>query len=67
MSRFKRWIYDKFLPAWCREDLINRNQALIKDNEILRQENERMQAYINGMESGLRAQRRVVIRNEVVK
>lgn len=65
MTQFKRWLYLKFLPEWCREDLMETNVHLtqvILDQKI---EIDRLNAYINGLENGIRSQRRITIRNEV--
>lgn len=67
MARFKHWLYEKFLPAWCREDLLNENARLSAAVSELKNENNRLRAYINGFETAIRYQRRVVIRNEVPK
>ena len=67
MTRFKHWLYEKFLPAWCREDLLNENARLSAAVSELKNENNRLRAYINGFETAIRYQRRVVIRNEVPK
>lgn len=28
MSKLKRWLYERFLPAWCRDDLMRANELL---------------------------------------
>lgn len=67
MSKFKRWLIEKFLPAWCRDEMLDTNRDLVRAADDLRRENERLKAYINGLEDAMRAQRRIVIRNEVKK
>lgn len=67
MTMLKRWLCEKFLPAWCREELSEENERLRTANAELRQENQRLRSYINGLETAMRCQRRVVIRNEVGK
>jgi len=67
MSKLKRWLYNKFLPAWCKDELLSENQRLIQANHEQRQEIERLNAYIDGMETALRATRRITIKNEVAK
>lgn len=65
MTQFKRWLYLKFLPDWCREGLLEANAHLtqvVLDQKI---EIDRLNAYINGLENGIRSQRRITIRNEV--
>ncbi|MEM5767486.1 MAG: hypothetical protein AAGU32_04260 [Bacillota bacterium] len=65
MTQFKRWLYTRFLPAWCKEDLISTNSNLAKTVAEQRHEIDRLNAYIDGLETAMRAQRRITIRNEV--
>lgn len=65
MKKLKRWLYHKFLPAWCREELLDTNRRLLETVSELREENRRLNAYISGMETAMRGQRRIVIRNGV--
>ena len=65
VSRFKRWIFNKFLPAWCKDDLLGENERLRAAVEAQRQKIDRLNAYIDGMETAMRYQRRVTVRNEV--
>lgn len=61
MGRIKRWLIERWLPTWAREEMIDelrRRQAEIND---LREHNARLQAYIDGLEAGIRAQRRIII------
>lgn len=65
MKRFKIWLLERFLPAWAKDSVYRENQALQEENSRLKAENTRLNAYIDGLEDGIRAQRRVVINNEV--
>ncbi|WP_312281749.1 hypothetical protein [Oscillibacter sp.] len=65
MTKFKRWLYTKFLPDYCRLDLLEENKRLVEMIQRQKQEIDRLNAYINGLENGIRSQRRIVIRNEV--
>ena len=67
MRKFKRWLYDKFLPDYCRAELQDENKRLLALIQRQKQEIDQLNAYINGLESGIRSQRRIVIRNEVGK
>lgn len=67
MSKFKKWLYDRFLPMWCRDDLIEANARLMAANTEQKQEIAQLNAYIDGLEAAMRNQRRIVIRNEVNK
>lgn len=64
MSKFKQWLYNRFLPAWCRDDLMETNSRLLAANAEQKQEITKLNAYISGLEQALRA-RKIVIRNEV--
>lgn len=65
MKRFKAWLYDKFLPMWAKETLLEDNKRVLNTNRELSQEIKRLQAYIDGLERGIKAQRKTVINNEV--
>lgn len=65
VSRFKQWLYNKFLPAWCKDDLLEANARLTVAVEAQRQNIDRLNAYIDGLETAIRYQRRVTVRNEV--
>lgn len=63
MKKIKRWLLERFFPAVAKEEIaVLRREIEKRDAEI-----ERLTAYINGYESGVKAQRRVTIRNEVKK
>ena len=57
----KQWLFERFLPAWCREELLEENRRLTRRAEELWQENQCLTAYINGLETALRSQRHKVI------
>ena len=61
MSKIKTWLLERFLPAWAKDTVYQDNKRL----EGRRQELRELHAYIDGLEAGLRALRRVVIKNEV--
>lgn len=65
MTKFKRWLCERFLPTYCREELLEVNARLGKALAECRRENERLRSYIRGMETALRHQRRITVRNEV--
>lgn len=59
MGRLKRWLLERYFPAEAKETIANlRREILHKDAEIAS-----LNAYIDGLEYGIRAQRRVVINN----
>lgn len=67
MSKFKCWLYNKFLPAYAKEDLIEENERLAAVVVDQRHEIERLKAYISGMEQAMRYQKRITIHTGEVK
>lgn len=61
MKQLKRWLWERFLPLWCREDLLAENEAQRCRIDRLQAENDRLRAYIAGLEYA--ARRRVTINN----
>ncbi len=63
MGRFRKWLVNQFLPTWARESLYREIQRLEKENRVLREKNRLLNAYVDGMEAAMKAQKRVVINN----
>lgn len=63
MKRFRMWIFRTFLPIWAKESLMKENEQLKEKVNALQGEVGRLNAYIEGLESGIRAQRRIIINN----
>lgn len=61
MRNLKTWLLERFLPAWAKESVYRENQALLARLERQKQEIRELNAYIDGLEAGLRAMRRIVI------
>lgn len=57
MSRFKRWLVQRFLPVWAKETILDANKRLEYELAKLREENARLRAYAEGLELGLHAAR----------
>ena len=57
----KNWLTDKFLPMWAKQTVLAENKQLHRQNRLLRQENRELEAYIWGLESGIRAGKKVQI------
>ena len=63
IHKFKNWLWLTFLPVWAKESLLKENQQLKDKNTALQAELERLNAYVDGLEAGVRAQRRIIINN----
>lgn len=61
MRKFKRWLIERFLPAWAKETLLKENEALHQSVAELRQQISELNSYIDGLEAGIKAQRRIII------
>lgn len=59
----KKWLLERFLPMWAKETVLSDNRRLKRQNRTLRQENEQLLAYIRGLETGIRAGKRISIHN----
>ena len=60
MKKFKNWLYS-FLPVWAKDTLLSENKKLKSEIEKLKSEIETQNAYIDGLENGIRSQRKIVI------
>ena len=65
MRRFRKWLLEKFLPAWAKDSVYEDNKRLLAQLERQAQEMRELNAYIDGLETALRSMRRIVINNEV--
>lgn len=61
MRKLKHWLINKILPIWAKQELLTENQQL-RDKVIELQMKIREQAsYIEGLEDGIRSQRKIII------
>lgn len=67
IKRLKRWLIERILPVWARSELMAEIEKLKAKNQQLIAECDRLCAYIDGLENGIRSQRRIVINNGEVK
>ena len=59
MKRLKKWLIERFFPAQAKETIARlQREIVLKDAEIAS-----LNSYIDGLEFGLRSQRRIVINN----
>ena len=63
IRKFKAWLWETFLPIWAKESRLKANQKLAKQNKALLDELARLNAYVDGLEAGVKAQRRIIINN----
>ena len=61
MRKLKEWLIKSFLPTWAKETVLEELKKERREKEKLQQKNERLEAYIQGLEAGIRAQRRIAI------
>lgn len=73
MKKIKKWLVNR-APIWARASLQNDIMTLEAENQLLRAEIDRLNAYIQGLQYATRALRRItintgspreVIRNEI--
>ena len=64
MSKIKKWLYERYLPAWCRDDLMETNERLRKKVLDQKQEIDRLNAYIDGMQDAMIRQSRIIIKGK---
>ncbi|MBQ9082813.1 MAG: hypothetical protein IJY28_04865 [Clostridia bacterium] len=63
MHKLRHWLRKRFLEVWIKEDLLRENDRLQAQVKELEAELRRRGAYLNGLNAGIRAQRRIVIHN----
>ncbi len=57
----KKWLIDGFLPMWAKETVLSENRKLKREVRCLEQENRQMKAYIQGMQTGLKAMKKLTV------
>ena len=60
MRRFRKWLLERFLPAWAKDSVYQENKTLLAKVSEQKQEIRALNAYIDGMETALRRQRIVI-------
>ena len=60
IKKIKKWIVD-MAPIWAKASLQAENRALAEENQRLRDEIDRLNAYIQGLQFATRALRRITI------
>ena len=67
MKKIKRWLIERVLPVCAREQLLAEIRRLEEKNRQLREENKQLGSYIDGLETGIKSQRRIIINTGEVK
>ena len=63
MHKLKEWFWRRFLPEWARDQPLRVSGALRSQLEKKEREIERLEAYIQGMQAGVRARNRLAARS----
>lgn len=61
IKKFKKWLISEFLPAYAKDTLLREAEKLSAENAELRHQIAERDAYIDGLERGIRNQRRIII------
>lgn len=61
IRKIKQWFCDRFLPMWAKKTVLADNRNLQRKVEELEQKNRELEAYIDGLQTGIRGMRRIVI------
>lgn len=67
IKKIKHWLIERILPVWAREQLLAEIRRLEEKNRQLREENIQLGMYIDGLETGIKSQRRIIINTGEVK
>ena len=59
----KKWLVENFLPMWAKETVLEENRQLKRQLKKQEVEVKAMRAYLDGLEMGLRAAKRVASRS----
>ena len=58
-----KWLTEHFLPMWAKETVLADNKRLQAENDTLTKQNRELKAYIQGLQAGIRAGKRISIYN----
>ena len=61
MKKIKRWLIERILPVWAREQLLSEIRRLEEANSALRKQIVALESYTEGLEAGIKSQRRIII------
>ncbi len=63
MTKIKKWLCERYLPTYCREEMLAENRRLKEQIEKDKNEIQRLTAYVAGIHSALRSARKITINN----
>lgn len=63
MKRIRMWLLYRFLPEYCKQKILEENERLKLQVSDLKQEIGEREAYIRGLEYGIRRQRIAIFGN----
>ena len=67
MRKIKKWLIERILPIWARAELEAEIERLKERNHKLQMLNAQLNAYIDGLETGVKNQRKIAIYTVEVK
>lgn len=67
IHKIKHWFFNRFLPVYLKDLLLDENEKLRKRIADLERQLADRNAYIDGLQDGIKSQRRIVINAGEVK
>lgn len=67
IRKIKHWFFNRFLPAYLKDLLLVENEKLYQRVADLERQLKEKDAYIDGLQDGIKSQRRIVINAGEVK
>lgn len=67
IKKIKNWFFDRFLPMWAKETIFADYKKIQAENEMLLVRLAEKEAYIEGLQTGIKSMRRIVINTGEVK
>ena len=61
IKKFKKWLISELLPAYAKDTLLREAEKLAAENAEPKHKIAERDAYIEGLERGIRNQRRIII------
>lgn len=61
IKKLKKWLVNRYLPLWAREELQEEIHRLKREKSALERRIDHLSAYIAGLETGIRNQRKICI------